>query len=654
MPLENVTAPVSLPPGVSLCPLLPPGGIFCVAAALVEHRGAPQLVTLRSTVDARVFLASLTDASGAVKEWLELWVQWAGGLDGSAQAHRDLLTNQRLDEGWRRRVEGFRVADAAGLFASGWEESAPGPLFLDPAAKRAVSPADEEGQPLLLCRDDALLAAAALPPYSATLHRYWQSRGPAPRIRCACTPGAPAGSAGVRGWSETYPELARLVALNPEGAPMFLRRFSPLALDDFSDLLGGKPWKGLIESRQPLALEPVYSGFDEWERLLQAGQHFLTGGRSRAALLCELVHLKLRLWIDAAESVRVRVKAAQLPLLNLSDRSFRVELSDPGTPGGLPVFWTARVRPALPGQSLALPIKGTTTRHFLALEAPAFSVYRPQTVSAAVRGSGQVRVRRLAKGTGDETVVEGTLLANERLTAAANDLVWIQFPLSQGRHDLFVTIDYAEGLAKGEARFRSVPQILAPEVAAQFRAAEGVPLSDTPFETIPMLSTPCDLYALGMLGARLFLCNAQTSMGVVADELLSLARQLGVDHDPAIPLAQRVRQVIERDTRLLESLGPHRLLHAALAPAEALQAIPANLWWELVGTLARCLPGLGPDAYCGDFGDVPAAQLEAVFERPLNDMRLLLVRSRSLLLIDWRENREIAGQIQRAFEMSLF
>jgi hypothetical protein len=142
-------------------------------------------------------------------------------------------------------------------------------------------------------------------------------------------------------------------------------------------------------------------------------------------------------------------------------------------------------------------------------------------------------------------------------------------------------------------------------------------------------------------------------MGIAIDELLSLARELRLGHQPDLPLGQRVRQVIDRDPRLLASLGPHRLLHTEITPQEALASVPATLWWDLLGTLARFFPGTGPDAFCKDFSDVSPYKLDAVFDGPVAELNALLVRTRSLVVIDWSRNREIAQQIKRAFEANL-
>jgi hypothetical protein len=114
-----------------------------------------------------------------------------------------------------------------------------------------------------------------------------------------------------------------------------------------------------------------------------------------------------------------------------------------------------------------------------------------------------------------------------------------------------------------------------------------------------------------------------------------------------------VRHTVGRDPRLLGSLGPHRLLNAEITPEDALAVLPAALWWELIGTLTRFFPGYGGDSYCKDFSDVPTHAIDAVFERPLADLRQLLLRSRSLLAIDWTQNREIAQQVSRAFDANL-
>ena len=72
---------------------------------------------------------------------------------------------------------------------------------------------------------------------------------------------------------------------------------------------------------------------------------------------------------------------------------------------------------------------------------------------------------------------------------------------------------------------------------------------------------------------------------------------------------------------------------------------PEDLWWDAIALIARLFPGVGPDSLCRDFGDAPPLALENVFSKPLAALEKLLVRSRSLLLVDWNYNREIRSVI---------
>jgi hypothetical protein len=62
---------------------------------------------------------------------------------------------------------------------------------------------------------------------------------------------------------------------------------------------------------------------------------------------------------------------------------------------------------------------------------------------------------------------------------------------------------------------------------------------------VPLLSTPCDLYSLAVLAVRALLVDQETTLAVALDEILSLARQLAAEHQPDVPLGERVRAVFD-------------------------------------------------------------------------------------------------------------
>jgi hypothetical protein len=59
------------------------------------------------------------------------------------------------------------------------------------------------------------------------------------------------------------------------------------------------------------------------------------------------------------------------------------------------------------------------------------------------------------------------------------------------------------------------------------------------------------------------------------------------------------------------------------------------------------LPGIGPDSYCRDYGDAPRGGLHKIYEQAQPALDALLVRTRSLIVIDWRFNREIHAVLRR-------
>jgi hypothetical protein len=241
--------------------------------------------------------------------------------------------------------------------------------------------------------------------------------------------------------------------------------------------------------------------------------------------------------------------------------------------------------------------------------------------------------------------VEGTLVIDERTTFSPHDLFWMRLPLAQGRVDLYGHCYAADGLARGEVRFRTIEQQLPAGTVQALKGAEGVAFARTPFQVVPLLSTPCDLYSLGVLAVRVLLVNHENTLPVALDSLLSLAREVGGEGDPAKPLVERVRAVLQRDERYRQELGRHRLAREELAAGSADAPLPGELWDEMLALLVRLFPGTGPDSFRRDYGDAPAGALETVFNEPLAALEGLLLRTRSLIVIDWTANREIRGII---------
>ena len=262
-------------------------------------------------------------------------------------------------------------------------------------------------------------------------------------------------------------------------------------------------------------------------------------------------------------------------------------------------------------------------------------------------------MREVTTGENDSSVLEGTLTTQERISIAANDLLCLRFALPSGRLSLYGRWDASEALSSNELRFRTLPRVLPPTVLMALRET-GVAIPHVAFETLPVLSTPCDLHALGVIAVQALLASGGggLTLPMALDEVFSLAAKVVEKGGDATQTLDAIRAILEEDPKWQTNLGPHHLLVDALSPEDAAALFPADLWWATIAVVMRCFPGLLPASYCHDLGDAPALALEKVFDEPLAHLDSLLLRSRSLIMIDWNMNREIRSVVDRLMRHS--
>ena len=607
--------------------------------AVVKRQPDPvggQLVVLRHTMDARALLGCLCDAAGRIHQWLEIQVQCLDGLAGSPAVCREAISNASLDERWARHFAALLENEQHNTIATGWETRHPLPVFLDVPAGRPLHPIDEKtGRNWTLCTDEAALQAAKLPGYGASLHRYL-CVAESPGVFVPVTADTPE-NASTAPLDKAIPAVAKLVPLNPAGGLMIVREFQPLSYDSFVSVLTGGTWDGITHGKTLLEFRLGPSPSEAWSPLDAHGRLFLEP-HGRAGKMAEVFHLKLLLLGQAFAAVRTLARHQQRPLLNITHESFQVTLPEPSP---LPFLWSARVRLCDPGDAVMLPVKGSDARYYARAGAAKGSVYHPAYVGAASGGYGSVRIREVTPGN-NGVLLEGTLAAEqERISATRSDILWLRLPVQNERVDLFAHVEPNVALGPRELRFRTVPLRLPAAAESALRATAGAPIHNVMFEILPVLCTPCDLYALAVLAVRTLLVNKRTTLPKAADEIISLAREVAGSHDKAMPLGARIKAIFAKTNHWNDSLGPQRLIDDDLAPDAAFACIPEPLWFDALAAIIRMLPGLGPDSVCRDYGDALPGGLHKVFDRSIADLSDLVLRSRSLIVADWHINLEI-------------
>ncbi|MFC1782187.1 hypothetical protein ACFL02_01210 [Planctomycetota bacterium] len=617
--------------------------------AVVRQKPDPvagHLVVLRSTLDAQVFLGCITDAEGRVYQWLELWVQNIEGLQETTASCREALSNNTMDDRWQGYLKAFEQLDEPKVIITGWETTPPLPTFLDLSQLQAHHPLDpDSGDHWRLCRDDALLANKQLPRYSTSLHRYLYLKKLGEQSPFVpVTPGAPTNEA-TKSLSEIIPDENHLAPLNPAGSLILVRSYAAIDFETFVDILSGGDWQGLLHGRSVLDLGGLADVLKGGETSPYGAGRLFLGPHGRWGRLIETFHLKLRLLTDMVSAVRAMVEHQQSPLLNIRPESFQVQIGPLAS--ALPFLWTARTSLADPGDAVALPIETTDAQYFLPARAAGSSIYRPASLGDAVSGRGGLRIRKIFDDAREGVVLEGTFTTKERLEIARHDLIWLQLSVADSRIDLYARLEADEALAAGEWRFRTMGQKFKPPQLKALHEAEGVPFSNILFEFIPLLNSPVDLYSLAVLAVRTFLVDVQTTLPVALDEVLSLARQTAQQYDDAININERIQNIVQQDRRWIDSLGPHRLVQEEITPQQAFDLAPQDLWWPTLALIIRMFAGIGPDSWCRDYGDAQTGGAHLVFDPVLKELENLLLRTRSLVVIDWKFNREVHAVIRR-------
>ena len=350
--LDDGFALVALPSTEGTTP--PPVGLaLCVVVRATADPAAGHFVVVRETPQGRVLLGCTADAAARPQEWLELWVQKTDFHSGSQVGQGARLTNAVWDARWRDLAAVWRRIEPASVLATPLESGHLAPAVLDAGGARFVPLSDPwSGARLQLCTDERLLADAGLPGYAASPHRYLH--GPDADAAAArffrVRPDAPANERTVD-LTAALPDAVQAPTLGLDGAAVVVRRFAPLSVEEFSDVAGGRAYKGMDNARRIFRVPGVYRLLEDEDAMRCGSAHLFTVAQGRTGRLAEAIYLKLQITSQLLRRVRDHTAQNQLPFLNLTAESFRVRLGATGF--GLPFLWTAQADLARPGGAFA-------------------------------------------------------------------------------------------------------------------------------------------------------------------------------------------------------------------------------------------------------------------------------------------------------------
>ncbi|HEY1787869.1 MAG TPA: hypothetical protein VGJ73_06920, partial [Verrucomicrobiae bacterium] len=561
---------------------------ICVLAQTSGNATGNPFVLLREFPGVSVYLGAICDAFANVQEWIEIQVQLVDAKQLDYAGRDELLSNAFFDSRWHLDGAVLRKQLPNSIIATRMENENPAPIMIRRASGNGPFAA-VEAMPWRVCKDDGLLISQNLPGYSTSPFRYlFQPELKDSKTFIATTPDAPTNT-NVEGLDQLKSAPGVIGIFNSGGGFIRIVRHSPMELESYLQILEGKAWNEANSETNVYLPNGVYAELREWSAKPRGLPFLLHGKSGTGERLNEIFLLKLQLLNDLLKKVRAFVKVHQVPLLNLSPASFRIHLEQTGDL--FPALWSAESQLVKAGQAYPLQIQSSEHKYFIRLGKSEPTPFFPGSVGTNSFGVASAQIREVQMS-GDRVVLEGTLVAEDFLTADPHDLFWFKLPLGDERLEFYGHLHRSEGGPR-EARFRTLPAILSEAVVAKLKGSAGVRFSKAPYEIRPLLSSPCDLFSLGVIGVRILLANNVKNLPVLLDEVLSLARRVNdIAGEPEKRVAE-LQKLIQSEPRLSELVGPGALVESGYTSQQAWAAIHGPTWLETISLLLRFFPDTG-------------------------------------------------------------
>lgn len=589
------------------------------------------------------YVAAMSDESGKIYSWHELWIQDPfAGIDPS-----DIGTlsanNSLVDRAWLRYVSRLDEKDPTAIIKIGFDTPGCAAIWLNSSGDK-IHP---ELSKWTLCVDEDILKKYHLAPYATTMHRYlWNGDASNPAF-VACTDDAPGGpnvTVVDQQWDQCQP-------INFSGAMMMLKPSNTMTLGAFSELLSGN-----IESMSLRNLlrnpDSRHSALLEKATVANKNPGLLYSKRNTPGQLAEIFHLKLCIIKGIITVVKDSVEHDQCPHFLLSPDSFHVSLSAPDS--ALPFMWAHRVSLIDLPHAVRKEIGDVREPIVFPLKSCVSSIYRSPAINGYHHGTASVRIRKVTEPDDEGLVtIEGTLSTDQVIRVGKLDIFTLEWALPRGgRKQIVCRMEGRDSANDSEYRFVSLPTKFEEEVSSIVSGLkQSISSEKIDFLVIPRLGSTCDLYSLAITCLRT-LIHHPDGLSVMLDDLLSLLhlynKRIG-DSEWQTGLGSLDDYVRSGDAGdVINRLGPHRIIsNPEIEASDAFREIPSSLWWTTISFLLRLLPGECLDSFVKSYDDFNPRAMHRVFQQPLEELEILIEKSRGAIFGNHSANREILQVIRQ-------
>lgn len=698
------------------------GGPFSLQVALSgsAETGAGPFVTLSEEDEfSRVLLGVIKGDAGSVIDFCAIKVP-RNVYRPSPLHETSPWTNPAVEERWSLEADRLAELEPVSRFVPRTlrvETQSPGVdrlptlFFCTPHRLFFQPPCPRCGGALATCRDDARLANAGLPLYSGSLERFLQCETCSaddpgtPFYSVEISPelaGKPVLSAsdlmrdlgeGLAGGSESdamrsafpCPGCARAgeqfrdalasggrskpfwedrwVPLTFYDSPYLLTGLDPFDLDEFADLLGGRPPETLARPGEPAAglgaalHFPADAGDGSASR-----SRWLFEGDGAGSDAVEIFALKVAAFRQIAQAALEYSRALGRPHLDLHPRHLLFDLAHVGD--GLPVFWSFQMR-----------LHGLSTAARTERVAGVADVVIPPRNPSVPYAPPEVLEFHLTPPRPAQLVVTGleeetrTAVKGLRLHGRLTDPYGI-FPTPRPQDWILLTIENeALGLSgftiacrqdprtpqdAHELTFVSEPINVAGSVRARLEKATGVRIPGIRYKVYADFGAPSDLYSLGMVLLRLLVGNDgqdAKAIGIVVEKVVKRLMTMEEVTLSNVDSPGGMTALFERDPDILTALRKANVFYTEVERRpERPNGIPDVLWKRailLAMRLATRIEGFSICAHTADYDEVhPRAKIELVIQ----EADLIQQQLRSVLFHRQAVNLEIQQVLSEVLE----
>ncbi len=623
--LPESYAPIPFP-GLENCPLK-----LCLVVS--KKPGTDRLLPLGINFFTRQLLGCMVDMGGRLHQWLVIEFQNSPTLAPATLSDR--WNNATLDHLWLNACAALDHVAAGAYIRTEWESTHPGPLCFNPASSRMeyFSPADKP--PYALCRDEGVLATAGLESYAGSGCRYLSAAAPDGTTEFLSVVGSSSAA------SATDAMVARgLIPINPGCFFIRCRAAAPVDVASVASVLGGMPWSGIAVGRELVNVGSLVEILGE-NVSDQTTESLFLSRHGNWGKVVEALHLKIKMLCDMTQQVHAAIQRTGRPFLNLSMDSFALHFSPPSV--GLPFLWTQQTHLVDAGIAVALKLSESAPEIFTCGATFPPSVFKPARAGRqAIAGHANFRIRSVTTDSGGQAIVDGTLDSMEFDPPTGSELISIRFSLADQSCVLF---GFSSGsAAKAELSFRSTQASFPAAIAKVLAAAQGAILKRVWVDTWENMDSAYDMYALAVCFCQVLLAGPANPLSSIVDDLNSLAGILASSGEKRY---SQLAAMLAGGGQFSDTLGVANLFSQPALRDAAAEMIPAEVWYKLVETLVLMIPGIMPDAFARPYGSLRAGGQAAAFQKLQERLVNLLTQTRSLILIDWRMNREIHSAVRR-------